>query len=59
MTLIAGVIAGVPTKTVAVPSIWQTPDFIEGTYQSLIPKEFNDTSNNQVYNDVACAVEKM
>ena len=26
---------------------------------SLISKDFNDTSNNQAYNDVACAVEKM
>ena len=41
------------------PRSWQDADFIEGTYQSLISKDFNDTSNNQAYNDVACAVEKM
>lgn len=51
--------AGVPPKTVAVPRSWQAADFIEGTYQSLISKDFNDTSNNQAYNDVACAIEKM
>lgn len=55
----AAVNAGVPPKTVAMPRSWQAADFIEGTYQNLISKEFNDTSNNQAYNDVACAVEKM
>ena len=55
----AAINAGVPPKTVAMPRSWQAADFIEGTYQSLISKDFNDTSNNQAYNDVACAVEKM
>lgn len=55
----AAINAGVPHKTVAMGRQWQAWDFIEGNYQDMIGKDFNDTSNNQAFNDVACAVEKM
>lgn len=51
--------ASVPPLTIAVTRGWNTWDYIEGNFQGMMPQEFNQTSQNQAFADVACSVEKM
>jgi anaerobic selenocysteine-containing dehydrogenase len=50
---------GMPRKMLGCPRSFQASEFIEGHFQDLSTSAYNQVNANQVFNDLAVAVEKL
>lgn len=59
VTMKAVINAGLPQGTLSAPRAWEAHEFVDGHMQSLLTNENSYATPNQVFNEVAVAIERL